>query len=86
MEALVEAIPETLPIGVRDAVERYIVTLYDRFPDIGHVISVVQWEGYYVVRVALQIDEDLDRLAEGMADVSTNILLETGHYVIGSGA
>jgi hypothetical protein len=85
MEAVIDTIPDTLPTGVREAVERYLTTLYDRFPDIGQVIGVIELEGYYVVRVALRRDDDLDRLAEGMADVSTKILLETGHYVIGSG-
>jgi hypothetical protein len=86
MEAVIDTFAETLPAEARKAVERYLIALQGRFPDIGQVISVVEWEGCYVVRVALQDDEALGRLAEGMADVSTKILLETGQYVIASGA
>lgn len=67
-------------------VEKYISVLQDRLPEIGEVIGVIERESYLVVRVAIHYDDDIVELAEKMADVSTDLLLETGRLIVATGA
>lgn len=69
----------------KSIVEKYISALQDRLSEIGEIIGVTERENYLVVRVAIRHDDDIIELAEKMADVSTNLLLETGRLIIATG-
>jgi hypothetical protein len=85
MNTLDQELLARLSFKDRTIVERYISALQDRLPEIGENVGVVERENYLVVRVAIRHDDDIIELAEKMADVSTDLLLETGRLVVATG-